>query len=192
MAGVFSNNWVLHAGHLLSVVNYEKLIMRCRWCGVIHYSDHELVCSFLTVVAKITDLLYLPNNGLCLSVTKSNFFAFGMVNSGISKCIQARSKPPDLENLEFKWSCKYVTLVYIIYFCFLHKLLTILCPLYNRRTRLLRWEFTFCNVPLIARGSVMTSLHRTLDIMARAPSLAHGVELMKGRGVVGLRMWSMG
>jgi hypothetical protein len=101
MAGVFSNSWVLHAWRLLSVVNYGKLIMRCHWCGMIHHSDHELIYSFLTAVAKITNWLYVPNNGLRLSVMKSNFFACGMVNSGISTCIQIWSKLPDLENLEY-------------------------------------------------------------------------------------------
>ena len=80
-----------------------------------------------------------------------------------------------------------MTLVHIKFFCFLCKLLTILCPLYKRRTPLLRWELTFYNVPLIPRGSVLISFHRTLIVVARGPPDAHGVELMKGREVI-LRM----
>ena len=81
-----------------------------------------------------------------------------------------------------------MTLVYIKFFCFRCKLLTILCPLYKRRTPLLRWELTFYNVLLIARDSVMTSFHRTLNTVSHGPPNAHGVELMKGRGVGGLRI----
>jgi len=65
------------------------------------YSDYELIYSSLIALTKITDCLYLPNNGLCLTVMKSNFFACGMVNLGISKFVQARSKHPDLENIEY-------------------------------------------------------------------------------------------
>jgi hypothetical protein len=80
-----------------------------------------------------------------------------------------------------------VTLVYIKFFCFLRKLLTILCPRYKRRTPLLRWEITFYNVPLFPRGSVMISFHRTLIVVARGPPDAYRVELEKGREVI-LRM----
>ena len=93
----------LLAWQLFAIVNYEKLWMRCYWCGTVHYSDHELIYSFLTALTKITDWLYLPNNGLCLTVMKSNFVACGMVNLDISEFVQAWSKHPDLQNIEY-WS----------------------------------------------------------------------------------------
>jgi len=54
----------------------------------------------------------------------------------------------------------------------------------KRRTPLLRWELAFYNVPLIVRGSVMTSFHRTLNTVARRAPNDHGVALRKDRGVI--------
>ena len=191
---VISNNWVLHAWQLFSIVNYEKVWVKCYWCGTIHYSDHELI--------YVCDLCH-KNHKLALSskqcfVSLSHEVKFLCLWGGkfrYLKMCTGMKKTPRLRKywvLRCKWSCKYVTLVYIKFFCFFHKLLKILSPLYKRRTPLLRWVLTFCNVPLIARGSVITTIHKTLNIVAHGPPNAHGVVLMKVRGAIGLRMWRMG
>jgi len=50
-------------------------------------------------VDKNRRLALSSNNGLCLTAMKSNFVACGMVNLGISKCVQAWIKHPDFENM---------------------------------------------------------------------------------------------